>query len=473
MSSKVNKRNTGKSENKPSGKSSNKTNENKKNWKPQAKLKPVETKNESYESSDEEEFITPDVLQGVFKNVGTNANKESLESLTNAFSFGAVCLICISKVKRADRIFSCTNCYTFFHLNCIQRWANDSLAQKRLAQELDEGYYNNAGEFIPKQNKPLEWNCPKCRECYAPDEIPRHYRCFCLKQYDPVDQEWILPHSCGELCMKKLGCDHSCLLLCHPASCPPCPQIITTSCECGKSPPKAIRCFEKKWNCFKKCGRKLECGHLCDGVCHASDQCPPCMKRSAQKCRCGNKSQERNCYESQFNCTKICGKVYGCNVHKCEKVCCDGNCGDCIFGLAMTCPCGKQKSSGVCTDMITSCGDTCEKPLKCGLHNCISRCHPGACPDCLVITPKACRCGLFTKEVACSKEFICETKCKRMRSCKKHPCSKKCCPDDGEETLCEKTCSKTLSCGKHKCQSLCGHIGPCYPCNQQSEVKCK
>lgn len=468
MSSKVNKRNNNKNDGKLSAKPSEKGN----NWKSQEKPKSIYTKNESYESSDEEDSIKPDVLNGVFKNVGVDANKESIESLTNAFSFGAVCLICISKVKRADRIWSCTNCYTFFHLNCIQRWGNDSLAQKRLGQELDEGYYNNAGEYIPKQNKPLEWNCPKCRECYAPDEIPRHYLCFCFKQYDPVDQEWLLPHSCGELCMKKLGCDHSCLLLCHPANCPPCPQIITISCECGKSQQKAIRCFEKKWNCFKKCGGQLECGHFCDRVCHKSDQCPPCMKRSLQKCRCGNKIQERNCFEAKFNCTKICGKTYNCGVHKCEKVCCDGDCSSCIFGL-VTCPCGKQKSSGVCTDMITSCGDTCERPLICSQHKCVARCHVGSCPDCLVIVPKACRCGLFTKEVACSKEFICETKCKRMRSCRKHPCSKKCCPDDGEETLCEKTCSKTLSCGKHKCQSLCGHIGPCYPCNQQSEVKCK
>lgn len=424
---------------------------------------------DAYESSDEEDFIKPEVLNGVFKNVSTTSN--SIESLTNAFSFGAVCLICISKVKRADRIWSCTNCYTFFHLNCIQRWANDSLAQKKLAQELDEGYYNNAGEYVPKQNKPLEWNCPKCRMSYAPDEIPRHYLCFCQKQYDPVDQEWILPHSCGEICMKKLICGHSCYLLCHPGQCPPCPQTIIVSCECEKSQKKAIRCFEKKWNCFKKCNKKLRCGHFCEEICH--DHCPPCSKRSLQKCVCGSKVQERNCYESVYNCTKVCGKFYSCGVHKCERVCCDGNCGECLFGLARTCPCGKQKSSGICTELVTSCGDTCEKPLKCGLHNCVSRCHPGTCPECLVITPKSCRCGLFTKEVACSKEFTCETKCKRMRSCKKHPCSKKCCPDDKEETLCEKTCNKTLSCGKHKCQSLCGHVGPCYPCNQQSEVKCK
>uniref|UniRef100_A0A336MJV8 CSON002769 protein n=1 Tax=Culicoides sonorensis TaxID=179676 RepID=A0A336MJV8_CULSO len=429
-------------------------------------------KKDSYESSDEEDSIIPEVLNDVFKNVKTEFNALSIESLTNAFNFGAVCLICISKVKRIDPIWSCSNCYTFLHLNCIQRWANDSLAQKRIAQELAEGYYNNLGEYIPKKIKQLEWNCPKCRQCYPPEEIPRHYLCFCQKQYDPVDQEWILPHSCGELCMKKLDCNHSCLLLCHPGKCPPCPQVVTVSCECQISPPKTIRCFEKKWNCYKKCGKKLDCGHICESTCHEINKCPPCNKKRVQKCNCGNLSQERYCYEPPLRCNKICNRFYSCNAHKCEKLCCDGNCGSCIKGLVKTCPCGKQQSSGICTDMITSCGDTCGKVLSCGVHNCISRCHLGPCPDCLEIIEKPCRCGLFKKEVACSKEFTCETKCKKMRSCKKHPCSKKCCPDS-EETLCEKNCGKTLSCGKHKCHSLCGHVGPCYPCNELSEVKCK
>lgn len=190
---------------------------------------------ESYESSDEEE-ISQDLLKSVIKNCDQFIVKETLESLTNAFDFGATCLICISKVKKTEKIWSCTSCYTFFHLACIQRWANDSLAQRRMAQDTEQGYYNNLGEYIPKQNKPIIWNCPKCRSDYQPDEIPRHYQCFCKKQFDPIYQDWLLPHSCGELCMNRANCGHSCLLLCHPGACPPCPQMLTISCECRKSP---------------------------------------------------------------------------------------------------------------------------------------------------------------------------------------------------------------------------------------------
>ncbi|XP_063701227.1 NF-X1-type zinc finger protein NFXL1-like [Culicoides brevitarsis] len=424
-----------------------------------------------YESSDDEEPIEQKVFDGVFRNLDNNSYKESIESLTNAFLCGSVCLICISKIKRADRIWSCTNCYNFFHLNCIQRWGNDSVLQKKRFKETDEGYYNSAGQYIPKDESPLEWNCPKCRESYASSEIPRDYFCFCAKQIEPEYQEWILPHSCGNVCMKKLGCQHKCLLLCHPASCPPCPQTITVSCECGKSPLKTIRCFEKKWNCFKPCGKKLECGHFCEDLCH--ETCPPCTKTRVQTCSCGSKTEKLPCFKGTLKCTKICDKNYSCGVHKCKKICCDGNCGPCSVGLSMTCPCGKQKFTGSCENSKISCEDTCEKVLDCGSHKCISQCHAGPCPECQIIVPKACRCGLFTKEIACSKAFFCETKCKRLRTCKKHACNKKCCPNDDHETICEKPCGKLLSCGKHKCTSLCGHLGPCYPCNKQSEIKCK
>ena len=32
-----------------------------------------------------------------------------------------------------------------------------------------------------------------------------------------------------------------------------------------------------------------------------------------------------------------------------------------------------------CTEEVPTCGDTCEKPLECGIHKCVRRCHFGAC----------------------------------------------------------------------------------------------
>lgn len=108
--------------------------------------------------------------------------------------------------------------------------------------------------------------------------------------------------------------------------------------------------------------------------------------------------------------------------------------------------------------------------LDCGLHICAERCHKDKCGQCLVITKKQCRCGQYSKELPCSKIFNCETKCKSIRDCMKHPCNRKCC--DNQCPPCDKVCGKTLSCGKHKCTSLC-HMGQCYPCNLKATVKCR
>lgn len=72
------------------------------------------------------------------------------------------------------------------------------------------------------------WGCPKCRTGYMPTEVPAEYRCFCGKQKDPPADPWLAPHTCGDICGKHLasGCDHTCVLLCHPGPCPPCPRQV-------------------------------------------------------------------------------------------------------------------------------------------------------------------------------------------------------------------------------------------------------
>lgn len=167
---------------------------------------------------------------------------------------------------------------------------------------------------------------------------------------------------------------------------------------------------------------------------------------------------------------QVCNKLYTCNLHKCEERCHLGSCGECLLGGSRSCPCGKQMSIAPCSEQIEPCGDTCLKLLSCNIHQCVERCHKGDCSQCLEIIVKKCRCGLHTKELPCYKDFLCETKCKDLRSCKKHPCSRKCC--DSKCPPCDKICNKNLSCGKHKCKSLC-HDGQCYPCSMKSLVKCR
>ncbi|XP_037044387.1 NF-X1-type zinc finger protein NFXL1 [Bradysia coprophila] len=429
-----------------------------------------------YDSSSDEDLETGSMLESVFKNyAGDNAELQRTQDfLENVFQSGsATCLICIATVKRTEAIWSCEHCFCFFHLACIQRWANDSTSLKKLQYESEVDYYNNRGELIVRQKKVVKWDCPKCRKDYNFSEIPKHYTCFCEKELNPQNHPWLIPHSCGDSCGKALkpDCGHKCVLLCHPGPCPPCPQVVMTSCLCGTSNPKSMRCAQKSWKCVAKCKLKLKCGiHVCGVICHDRSKCPPCSKKSKQSCLCGNSTQERNCDDLVWQCDKKCNKLYQCGIHSCQQKCHIGDCGDCPLGRPRECPCGKQKTKAPCSEEIGPCGDTCQKMLECEQHICVERCHKGNCSPCIEIIRKQCRCGQHSKELPCSKSFLCDTKCKQMRDCNKHACSRKCC--DNQCPPCDKVCGKTLSCGKHKCTSLCHH-GPCYPCTAKAPVKCR
>lgn len=304
---------------------------------------------EAYESSSEEELEETSLLQSVFKNYGGEKGQlqKTQEFLENVFQSGAaICLICIGTVKRTDYIWSCDSCYSFFHLNCIQRWANDSISLKKMKQELEVGYYNNQGEYIPKQLKAIEWCCPKCRMSHLPSDVPKHYLCFCKKELNPENHPWLVPHSCGEVCRKELkpNCGHRCVLLCHPGPCPPCPQLISVSCECNQSNLKTIRCSQKSWNCGKKCTQTLICGiHICGLPCHSEGCCRQCKETSQQRCICKSKVAEVNCYNRTWRCEKICNKISACGRHWCSMKCHSGPCLQCPE--TQSCPCGKIVST--------------------------------------------------------------------------------------------------------------------------------
>ncbi|XP_046470529.1 NF-X1-type zinc finger protein NFXL1 isoform X1 [Neodiprion pinetum] len=417
-------------------------------------------------SSDEEDETGQEILEQAVGKVLTSYQDQGgdpekiLSYLADTFqSNGAVCLICISSVKKTDAIWSCTMCYSFMHLPCIQHWIRDSLAYKR-----DRGISQL-------------WACPKCRTEYAEDEAPQHYECFCGKTRDPSYQPWCVPHSCGEACGKLLQpkCGHSCVLLCHPGPCPPCPKMVSSKCYCAKSAPRPRRCNAKEWSCGAVCSRNLKCGkHTCREMCH-SGECPPCPEKVSATCHCGNKTELRPCFDTVWRCDKPCRKSLSCNVHVCQDVChLPGDCGDCLTAKNRSCPCGKRKYKISCKQEAATCGDTCEKLLDCGAHYCNKRCHLDSCGQCLEVVTKSCKCGAHKKEIACAKVFHCDTKCKQIRLCGRHPCNKKCCDCVKKNNFnpCEKTCDRTLSCRKHKCSAPC-HSGPCYPCQRTDTIQCR
>lgn len=64
----------------------------------------------------------------------------------------------------------------------------------------------------------------------------------------------ILPHPSSTPCMFFVcrplpgSCSHSCMLLCHPGPCPPCPLLVDASCFCGKAQMKQ-RCGNNEFSC--------------------------------------------------------------------------------------------------------------------------------------------------------------------------------------------------------------------------------
>lgn len=385
--------------------------------------------------------------------------KDSLRSGTS------VCLICIASVKKSDFIWSCTKCFCSLHLSCIQRWAKDSIyfQTEAASDQLAPGQFVDPRKF--------NWCCPKCRAEYPQTAIPSTYYCYCLKTQEPRFDPWLVPHSCGSKCEKLLQpeCKHACLLLCHPGPCPPCPQTVSVTCFCAKSPVETRRCSSQTWSCGKKCSKLLPCKeHKCEVICH-SGICPPCPKKSSQNCLCGSKKEERPCHSIEFQCDKVCRKMLDCGHHRCETICHAGKCATCPLALPRTCPCGKKAVTVACTVEVGGCGDTCCKLLECGIHECAERCHKGKCGTCWQMRFQSCRCGLKKKELPCYKEFQCETKCKHIKDCRRHPCNRKCCT--GSCPPCDQVCNRPLGCKNHKCTSRC-HQGPCYPCDRTVDITC-
>ena len=116
-----------------------------------------------------------------------------------------------------------------------------------------------------------------------------------------------------------------------------------------------------------------------------------------------------------------------------------------------------------CVEEVPVCGDTCNKPLACGEHLCIRSCHYGdcgqvccimsikrgrggrdgtrgyrctlillhcgvcvcVCVQCMQTAIKQCRCGKKTKSLPCTTEYLCETKCTKLKQCGIHQCKRK------------------------------------------------
>ncbi|CDW55305.1 NF X1 type zinc finger protein NFXL1 [Trichuris trichiura] len=366
----------------------------------------------------------------VAKNVGESLTEKLLD-------VDSGCLVCLEAIDRPQAIWSCTLCYCSYHLVCIQRWANQSIEAVR--QKIAE-----RSTYEDRNDETIGWCCPKCRRFYDEKEYPKEYRCYCGKVQNPLDDPWNPAHSCGQKCQRQLSCGHKCLLLCHSGPCPPCPITVSVSCRCGQQPKQPRRCAHKEWSCDLICKKLLPCQvHRCTVTCHGGI-CPPCKELVQASCCCGNKKETRYCSEREWKCGTKCNRLLSCGKHFCAEVCHSGACHPCASG-ELFCPCGAVRIGEVtCILQISCCGGTCNALLSCAYHRCCERCHQGPCPPCRQLRLKRCRCGLKEKEVQCESEFLCLSKCRKMRACGRHVCNRRCC--DSQCPPCEKLCERLLPC---------------------------
>ncbi|KAK4241808.1 hypothetical protein C8A03DRAFT_11970 [Achaetomium macrosporum] len=429
------------------------------------------------------------------------------------------CVICTNEVLRNSKVWSCSICWTVTHLHCVKRWHANQTKEREENQE-------NKG-----------WRCPGCNSTLI--EEPGPYHCWCGKDIDPKPIAGLPPHSCGQTCSKSRDtCPHKCSLMCHAGPCPPCTLMgPTQACFCGKNT-STKRCSEtdygKGWSCQEPCGDLLPCGqHTCTQPCHAG-LCGACEIPMLSTCYCGKEQREMPCnqrddvlesfdygqlksaslspepdshgwFEGSFRCSNLCGRVYDCGFHTCQKPCHpqDEATAHCPFSpdIVSHCPCGKTTLESMsvaprmsCQDPIPHCDKPCNKVLACG-HRCPDRCHVGSCAPCTQYIDVTCRCRRTAARSVCHQGNVehplCFRVCRAKLNCGRHECGERCCSGEKKaaerrkqkrtgvdenyepEHICLQVCGRELKCGMHTCQQLC-HKGPCLSCREAifDEISC-
>ena len=279
---------------------------------------------------------------------------------------------------------------------------------------------------------------------------------------------------CKKICSKRLDCGHVCEKLCHVKDC------------------NSFKCLKPCQRINPNCQYKL---HHCNKRCY--EDCGICEVIIKKKLPCGHE-KEAKCYEdiNIIKCREKCTKILKC-FHKCELTCSE----DCYSKpckkiIKVKLDCGHENDiecwqSNDLTQVI--CQEKCKDILKCG-HNC-----EGTCGKCLKGTlhtkcnykcGKNLPCGHVCKQ-KCSAECLCNENCPNI--CPHGYCAKKCCEvcvDCAEKCIfecphskctklcgelcdrksCDERCQKKMKCG-HQCYGLCGERCPevCRICEPDKE----
>ncbi|KAK8455231.1 hypothetical protein SEVIR_4G111000v4 [Setaria viridis] len=368
-------------------------------------------------------------------------------------------------------------------------------------------------------------------------------RCFCGKKNEALlcgdmvvkgklsEEDGVF--SCSEPCGRMLTCgNHVCKDMCHPGPCGECelmPGKITT-CHCGKTRLQESRasCLDPIPICDKICDKNLPCGvHRCKVNCHEGE-CPPCLVRVEQKCRCGSSGRMVECYQvkkEEFRCNKPCGHKKNCGRHRCSECCCplsrkfaqleggdwdphlcqiscgkklrcgqhacqllchSGHCPPCLETIFtdLTCACGRTSIPPPlpCGTPTPSCPHQCSVPQPCG-HPASHSCHFGDCPPCVVPVMRECIGGhVMLRNIPCgSKDIRCNQPCGKNRQCGIHACNRACHPAPCDQPPANGDASSSSG-GKASCGQVCGAArreckhtctAPCHPSSQCPDLRCE
>lgn len=368
-----------------------------------------------------------------------------------------------------------------------------------------------------------ERRCTRMRSC---DRHPCKRRC-CDGTCPP----------CTETCNRRRRCGtHRCLGPCHPGNCAPCPLTAKISCACGRTgyqvpcgrestaPPPACRhpcivppvCRHRESGvspllhrchfgacpgvndlppCPLPCGTTLPCGHTCHATtCHdppppavslyasppppvalgeevskkraaqlpappaatlaasaaievlegltrasgrhgnafLSSPCPPCQHTVKVRCLGRHVEKDMACSSAgPFACNEACGKPLACGRHVCMARCHDPE----------TTPCDE-------------CQLPCELHSRACAHPCPhGKCHSGDCGPCQVLITKPCCCGKTSLYFPCHKEQL---------------------GIPADELVCDRICGKPFPLCPHTCGAQC-HVSSCpgaHHCEVEVTLRC-
>ncbi|XP_026556817.1 transcriptional repressor NF-X1 isoform X1 [Pseudonaja textilis] len=272
--------------------------------------------------------------------------------------------------------------------------------------------------------------------------------------------------SCGRTCGKPLPCSsydavHTCENLCHEGECGQCSRTSKVYCRCALKL-KEVPCASLKnqvkvpFLCDKRCNKKLSCGrHKCNETC---------------------------CVDKEHKCSLICGRKLNCGIHRCEEPCHRGNCQKCwqTSFEELTCYCGGSViyPPVPCGTRPPECKNSCTRPHECD-HPVYHSCHSEEkCPPCTYLVQKWCmgRHELRSNIPCYLTDISCGLSCDRMLKCGMHKCKRIChkgeCLIDEE---CRQPCTILRLHCNHPCMSPCHPSLPCptTPCRSKVELQCE